>query len=468
MCRVLCVLLFVAWTEESQSLVYEGHWKSIFAVLDPIVTSLPGINLSPWQLTLIALAPFCLFWPGAMRRRSSVLDGAIVVSLASIALGLAWGLAHGGSGYQAYFQLRAFLTALLLAALLSGAMRNKRDLIAVGATVLAAGVVRATLVLYFYFYHVKGKIVPPPTYMTTHEDSLLFAAGILIFLSWALARRRWLSWLWAGMGSAYLLWAITLNGRRLAWVNLVLGMVFIYAQLPRGRQRARIHLALMALAPLFLLYAAVGWGRTEAVFEPLRAFSSAGSDADNSSLARLEEVRNLLFTLAESNPVLGQGWGLPYQKTTSVFANFGPDWWQYLYMPHNSFIGMIAFGGLVGLFGMWIVVPVAAFLGTRGYVGARRPPERAAAMAAVAVLPAFGAQCYGDLGMKQLACTLVAGTAIAVAATTATWARQAAPSRATRRNDLNSSAVARDGPEPPPTKLKEAESTPAPTQTGTA
>lgn len=426
---MLCLLLFVAWTEESQSLVYAGHWKSLFGVLDPLVRSLPVVNLSPWQLILIALAPVCLFWAGAMRRRSRVLDAAIVVSVTSIALSVGWGMARDGSSYQAYFQLGAFLTALLMAALLSAVTRNARDLMAIGLTLLAAALVRGTLVLYFFFFHVKGKIFPPPAYMTTHEDSLLFVAGILLALSWALARgTRW-AWWGALMVSCYLLWAMVLNGRRLAWIELLLALAFAYLLLPKGKQRRRINLALTAVAPVVLVYVAVGWGRSGAIFEPLRALSTSSSDADNSSLARLEEIHNLLYTLSNSgNPILGVGWGQPYQKVTSVYANFGPGWWQYLYMPHNSLLGVAIFGGLVGLFGMWMVVPVAAFLGTRGYLGARRPRERAAAMTAVAILPAFGAQCYGDLGVKQIASTLVLAVALAVAAKTASWGQAAASS----------------------------------------
>jgi hypothetical protein len=159
------------------------------------------------------------------------------------------------------------------------------------------------------------------------------------------------------------------------------------------------------------------------MFAPVRALSTAGSDEDASSLARLEEIRNLLHTLSSAgNPLLGTGWGIPYQKVTSVYANFPPEWWQYVYMPHNSLLGVAVFGGLVGVFGIWLVVPVAAFVATRGYRGATRTVDSAAAMAALCVLPAYGAQCYGDIGFQSLTCSLILGVAMAAAGKVVAWA----------------------------------------------
>ena len=59
--------------------------------------------------------------------------------------------------------------------------------------------------------------------MTTHDDSLLFVAGLLIVLSWALARGRTLAWLarrarLRPTSST----RSSLNNRRLAWIELLL------------------------------------------------------------------------------------------------------------------------------------------------------------------------------------------------------------------------------------------------------
>lgn len=433
LCRLLCALVFLAltaeWPLETDRLLYCGHWRSPFQAFGPLFVSVPGVNLFPWQLLLIGLAPVCLAWPGAFRKRAFAMDAAIVTSFASVALTFVWGWARGGSPYNAYYQLWRFLVALLVGLLLHSVVRSSRDLRVLGLTILTAALVRGTLCIYFYWEVVHGKIEPPPPYMTTHDDSLLFVAGVLISLSWALARRTWTAWLAAAFVSAHLLYAIVLNDRRLAWIELLLVAALMFL-VPRGRVRRRMTRALLLAAPVLLVYVVVGWGREGALFEPLRAVATTSGNEDASTLARQEEVRNLLFTMwAAGNPLLGTGWGVPYQKVTSVYANFGAEWWQYAYLPHNSLLAVAVFGGLVGIGGIWLVVPVAAFLAMRGYRGSRRPTDRAAAMAALCVLPAYAAQCYGDIGFQSLTGGLILGVAMAAAGKTAAWA-EAAPEAA--------------------------------------
>jgi len=77
--------------------------------------------------------------------------------------------------------------------------------------------------------------------------------------------------------------------------------------------------------------------------------------------------------------------------------------------------------------GSWLVVPVAAFLATRGYRRAPGPLERAGAMAALCILPAYAVQCYGDIGFQSLTSGLILGVALAAAGKTAAWVEALSP-----------------------------------------
>jgi hypothetical protein len=188
---------------------------------------------------------------------------------------------------------------------------------------------------------------------------------------------------------------------------------------------------LLVALPLVLAYVAVGWGREGILFAPLRAFATAGSTEDPSSLARMEENANLTHTLRiKGNPLLGTGWGHPYEKITSWYANFGPEWWQYRYLPHNSLLGIAIFSGAAGLFSIWAVVPISAFLATRGAWTCRGTVARAAAMAAAGVPPVYAAQCFGDVGLQSLTSALVLALAMAVAGRTEVWGQTDAGDRA--------------------------------------
>jgi hypothetical protein len=187
------------------------------------------------------------------------------------------GWTRGGSPYNAYYQLWRFLVGLLVGLLLLSVIRKSRDLKALGLAVLLAALVRGTLCIYFYWGVVHGKIEPPPPYMTTHDDSLLFVAGVLVSVSWALARGTLMVWLAAALVTAHLLYAIVLNDRRLAWVELLLVVILMFL-LPRGRVRRRMTRFLLFAAPVLALYTVVGWGREGAVFAPLQALSSTSGN----------------------------------------------------------------------------------------------------------------------------------------------------------------------------------------------
>src|SRR5262249_13426108 len=157
-------------------------------------------------------------------------------------------------------------------------------------------------------------------YMTNHDDSLLFVTAIVIIGSWALLRQGRRARFVAIFVSLYLSNAIVLNNRRIAWLELVMAMVAIYVLIGAGPLRQRINRWLIAAVPFLLVYIVVGWGREGALFQPIQALSSTGSNYDASSLARQEENRNILYTMSVTgNPLLGTGWGVPYQKLTNRY-----------------------------------------------------------------------------------------------------------------------------------------------------
>ena len=438
LCRVLCVLLFLALTAERNGdpLLYNGEWRSPMEFFAPLFDSLPIIRQPAWNVLVVLLAPLAFLLPGAVRRRAWPMDAAILASLATLALGVVWGVARGGDAYWAYYQLTALVWAMLLGLLLLSVVRSKSDVQALGITVLAAAVLRALLGLYYFFKFVRGQAVYPP-HVTSHEDSTLFAAGVIVALSWAIARWRWQTWILATTLILPLLLAMKVNNRRVAWFELIVALGFLYLLL-RGRMRRRVNRWGMVLAPLLIIYVVVGWGRPGAVFTPLRAIdSTTGENQDASALARNEENLNLVLTYIQ-HPVAGSGWGHRFISVSSYYAYFGGGFDEmYRYTPHNALAALTAFGGLVGLFGVLGVVPITAFLGARGHWAARRRIDRAATMAAVCFLPAYGIQAFADLGLQHMPAAVLLSMAMAVSGRvsvwTGAWPGRARPRRRRRR-----------------------------------
>jgi hypothetical protein len=226
----------------------------------------------------------------------------------------------------------------------------------------------------------------------------------------------------AGVAVLPILLAIKVNNRRVAWIELVVALAFLYLVQPDRRLRRRLNRVLIVAAPVLAAYVAVGWGRPGALFTPLRAFdSTAGDNQDSSTMARNEENLNIILTFIQ-HPILGSGWGHPMQMVSSAYAYFGGGFdTMYPFLPHNSLAALVAFSGLVGLLGILCIIPVGAFLAARVCHFAKRRVDRAAGMAAVCCLPVFGLHAYADIGMQSLTNGLLVSIALAVAGRASVW-----------------------------------------------
>jgi hypothetical protein len=428
---ILFGLLFIGWVGEwpleLDTSLYLGQWRSIFVVFGPLFTPVPGIHLFSWQILLIALAPFCLPGSSAARRHAPEMDRAILVSTACIAVTFLWGLVRGGSPYFAYYQIWRLLAALLIAYMLMSAVRTERDLVTLGKIVILAALIRATLCIYYFWTHLYGQVYPLPEFVTNHDDSMLFAVATLITLVWAFLKGGKAPWITVALVVPYVFYAMVLNNRRIAWVELGLSMPVIYLLIGAGPLRSRINKWAIRAAPVAIVYLVAGSGSDSAMFAPVHALLTTGSNYDPSSLTRQEEARNLLHTLVDlGNPILGTGWGLPYDKAESYWSNYHSVWILTLYTPHNAILGLAAYTGLVGIIGIWGVMPMGAYLAARGYRGSTDLVPRAAAIVALGALAAYSVHGYGDIGLQSLTGALIFAAALATAGKVAVW-RDALP-----------------------------------------
>jgi O-antigen ligase len=189
--------------------------------------------------------------------------------------------------------------------------------------------------------------------------------------------------------------------------------------------------ALLASVPLFAMYVAAGWGRTESIFKPVGAISTMfGAHADASSEMRDIENYNLVQTL-KSNPLVGTGWGHEY-KEVSVAISIKEAFEQYRYIPHNSVLGLLAFSGLIGFGLVWQMFVVAGFFHAVSTRAARSPVMRTAGIVGLATLATFIFQMWGDMGWDTLSPVVLmavsVGTAVRLPVLVGAW-----PSK-TRRN----------------------------------
>ena len=405
----------------------EGPWNSPVAPLGRLLVNnlaktIEGADL-PFQIFAVAFV-FLLFVHWYRRLSGSRIDSlayrgvakplslALACSLIAGVAEFANGALRGGDVQMAKIQLQTFILTLLLAYLLSAALRGIQDYKVIGRLVLAAAISKAVMAIYIY-----KKVLPtlPQKWevATIHGDSMLFTtAAILVISRFYEQPNRRNAIICAGV-LPLMAWAMIANNRRLAWVEIVASIITLYIISHRSRLKRLITQSLVLSIPVVLGYIAVGWNSTARIFAPIKTFRSVGDgQVDPSTLYRDLENFNLIQMLKE-HPFIGSGLGQPYKIVVAMpDISFFHEW---RFMPHNSVLGLWAFTGWLGFTGLSIAVVTAVYFAARAYRAAQLPVERTAAFTAIAAIVIYWVQCWGDIGFSERNGIFLVAPAIAIA-----------------------------------------------------
>jgi O-antigen ligase len=151
--------------------------------------------------------------------------------------------------------------------------------------------------------------------------------------------------------------------------------------------------------------------------------SVGDGESNRSTLYRDAENYDLVHTF-KRNPLFGSGFGHPFDQATQL-DDISRGFKEWRYLPHNSILGLWAFGGAFGFTGLWIAAVVGLWLAARSYPRSRTPDERAAALTVMVVIVAYMLHCWGDIGFSEQKGIFLVGAALAVAgqlaASTGAW-----------------------------------------------
>jgi hypothetical protein len=329
----------------------------------------------------------------------------------------AYGLARGGDFRNSLWQCHQLLWVPLAYFVFQSALRGTRDYGALARVVVAAACVKAGLALWVRLTVSASADVLPTA--TSHGDSILFACAFALVVALVVEEAVPGRAVAAGLVLAPLAAGMVANNRRLAWVEVAAALLAIHASATATRLKRTVKRAVLLAMPLLVLYGAAGWTSTARVFAPVRiARSLTAARSDWSTAMRDIENFNLLWTLRD-HPLVGTGFGHEYvEKVKAVdISSIFP---QYRYVPHNSVLGLLAFGGALGLTGIFLTLAVGVFLAARAHRFARTPADRAAALTVIAAVIVYLGQAYGDMGLVSWTGTFLLAPARAVASRLAT------------------------------------------------
>lgn len=453
----MLTLLVMAWAIEAPGDAFSNGlittpWKRVGEVLWGKLNNV--VHLSPLVVTGFDLLALLLFGIIAYRQlHGSVLDrsarwvdtprplGAFLwVSLLAVAWMGLYGLARGGTFRFVLWQSTRWLYLPIVYALMREALRGAEDARSVGKLILGVGLFRAGEAILFRRMYPSTDVL---ACATTHADSVLFAVCVCLLLAMLVERPGKQIWkLCLVLLPIYFL-AMKANNRRLVWAEVLVGALVIWVMTPWRPLKRRVARALVTGFVPLTLYLVVGWSSTGPLFAPVQKVRSlTDSEVNTSTLWRELENFDLVYTYAR-RPLLGSGFGHPYEEpiklpdVTSVYE-LEP------YIPHNSVLGLWAFGGLVGFGLLWAIFPVGLFFTARAYRWARTPLERVTALGAACAQVTYLMQGYGDLGFGNWGSVFTVGTAYAlvgkICIANGAWGRKPRPGEAVRVLDPGSEA----------------------------
>jgi hypothetical protein len=399
-----------------------GHWKSplytvgafIFDNLNN-VTGISALRFSGLDVLILLLLGVMVARAARRGTGERIEGGANALTLflaiqfiAVVALEV-WGLARGGDFKQSLWQVRQMLWLPTLALLFSVVLKGGDEGWVIGKAVIWGACAKTVLGLYVLLAIVRPRGIDAP-YVTTHSDSVLFAAAIAFCITTCMHRPSVRNLVRYGAAAAFVLLGIVANNRRIAFVALFAALWVIYAILPWGRVKRGIALVALALAPVFAMYLVAGRNRPHGVFAPAASIMSVVMQKDASSGTRDIENYNLVQTL-KASPIVGSGLGHEYLELSQAHDISGA-FQQYRYIGHNSILWLWSVAGLVGFTAVWMALVVCVYLARRSYYLARNDSERITASWVLAVVAIYLVQAWGDMGMHGWVVVMILAAAL--------------------------------------------------------
>jgi hypothetical protein len=324
---------------------------------------------------------------------------------------------RGGDGTFAVWQIDRVMYLPTIFLLCQAAFTGPKDYLAVGKVALAASGWRAAQAI--YVRAVVPSDIDPLTgestmpYATTHNDSMLFALGAVILLALLLERAGKKAKRLTLLLLPLLLGGMLANNRRLVWVEIILVFATVYLMTETSPFKRKLNRAILFALPLVGAYVAAGWfSAGTGIFKPVHMIRSAvDSSADTSTAWRDLENFNLVFTL-RNFPLMGVGYGHEFWE---MWPMPPVEYSLERYVPHNSILGILCYGGMLGWMGITSLWVGGIYFGIRAYHFCKEPLEKAAALASFGSILIYYLQCFGDMGLGSWTGVYIVAPSMAIA-----------------------------------------------------
>ncbi|KFE67991.1 exopolysaccharide repeat unit polymerase [Hyalangium minutum] len=442
---VLTLLALMLILDCAVEVPYSGKWQSplsfpgrlLFLNLN-VVTGVPGLGFTLIDLSVFGLIALYVYRQAMglkidekMTPLPRPLVMALLLILATITWMYIWGVARGGDGRPAKWQLQKLLLLPMFVLLFNASIKGPEDFRILGRIIVGAAFTKAFLGAFFIVFIARPQGLYTE-YATTHSDTMIYVTGLAIAMSSWTEEPNWKTFRRMVLVSAVILMGMDYNDRRIAYASFNQCLIAMFLISPWSRVKRYATRAGLLLAPVFIIYVAIGWANPVGIFSPVNTFKSMIVGEHNATGEMdYRDVENFnLISTWQNNPMLGTGYGHGFQEVIKL-ADISHLFEDYLYHPHNSVLGLLAFGGMVGFTGVWLFVALTVYFAVRAYHRAHPPHWRAGGLVVVSIVFAYINQCFGDMGITSWYCTILIALAVTVSGKLATltgaWKNAGAP-----------------------------------------
>lgn len=423
---LLGLMLLAVTIDDPTDRPYVGLWQSPSYALGRIfymnVAWFTGFELSVMGLAVLmflrrvattGLRGLALDPEGASSPR--ILRRALLLSGATVGWLIVLGIARGGVFREALWQFRGLMMMPIVIMLALHAFEFPRDLKALAVVLGIGNAVKAAFGAYF-IYRVASPMGANPPHTTGHNDTMIFVVATLVAFALVWERPTWRNAGFALLLFGFAAIGMRFNDRRIAYVDIVMALGFIFLISPMHRMKRLTIRAGVMMTPVLLLYLAAGWNSHSGIFKPVAKVRSivaptADSEEESSNVER--DIEN--FNIAKSwerNMVFGQGFGHAFDEfiPSNDFAQS-----RFGHIGHNSVLWLLWIGGIVGYTGVLLYLAVAVFLIGRTLPRAPLWSERAALAVGLGIVLTYLMQAFGDMGMLGIQFAFFVSVAVAVA-----------------------------------------------------
>jgi hypothetical protein len=219
-------------------------------------------------------------------------------------------------------KIRTSIQLLAAAYLFSASLRGPRDYRIAGKVIVAAACIKAGMAVWVRFtlpsaFPSSEGVMTEMEYATSHGDSLLFACAIVVLVGPLLYQPRARQLRWMLLTLPLIVAGLFANDRRIAWVQIALGLVVLVGMNLRQVLTRRLVRTGVLVSPVILAYVLAGWWLPSRVFGPVHLSETRGGHAhrrqpDRST--RTVTAKTTISVIIFAHPPMGTGFGHPPGK----------------------------------------------------------------------------------------------------------------------------------------------------------